>query len=103
VRLEEFSIRRGTGGGGQWHGGDGVVRRLRFLEQARASILSDRRRIQPHGLAGGEAGTCGRNAVERAGGRIEPLEGCDSREMEPGDVLVVETPGGGGFGKADGG
>ena len=103
VRLEEFSIRRGTGGGGQWRGGDGVVRRLRFLEQARASILSDRRRVQPHGLDGGEAGTCGRNAVERAGGGIEPLEGCDSREMEPGDVLVIETPGGGGYGRADSG
>jgi 5-oxoprolinase (ATP-hydrolysing) len=103
VRLEEFSTRRGTGGGGRWRGGDGVVRRLRFLEQARASILSDRRRVQPHGLAGGEAGTCGRNAVERAGGGTEPLEGCDSREMEPGDVLVVETPGGGGYGRADGG
>ena len=99
VRVEEFSIRRGTGGGGAWHGGDGVVRRMRFLEPARASILSDRRKVPPHGLAGGAPGACGRNAVERADGTVEELAGCDTRDMEPGDVLVVETPGGGGYGK----
>jgi 5-oxoprolinase (ATP-hydrolysing) len=99
VRLEEFSIRRGTGGGGRWRGGDGVLRRLRFLEQARATILSDRRRVPPHGLAGGQPGTCGRNSVERSDGSVEPLAGCDSREMQPGDLLVIETPGGGGWGK----
>jgi 5-oxoprolinase (ATP-hydrolysing) len=99
VRLEEFSIRRGTGGGGRWRGGDGVVRRLRFLERAHATILSDRRRVPPHGLAGGQPGACGSNSVERSGGGVEPLAGCDSREMQPGDVLVIETPGGGGWGK----
>jgi 5-oxoprolinase (ATP-hydrolysing) len=99
VQVEEFSIRRGTGGRGAWHGGDGVVRRLRFLEAARVSILSDRRRVPPHGLDGGGPGVCGRNAIERADGSVEELAGCDARDMAPGDVLVVETPGGGGWGR----
>ena len=98
VRLETFAIRRGSGGAGRWRGGDGVLRRLRFLEAATASILSGRRKIAPHGLDGGGPGVCGVNSVERAGGEVEALGGCDSTDMAPGDVLVIETPGGGGYG-----
>jgi 5-oxoprolinase (ATP-hydrolysing) len=100
VRLEAFAIRHGTGGAGRWHGGDGVVRRLHFLEPAAASILSGRRKVAPHGLAGGEPGALGVNTVIRANGVVEQLAGCDSREMNPGDVFVIETPGGGGYGDA---
>jgi 5-oxoprolinase (ATP-hydrolysing) len=99
VRLESFAIRRGSGGAGRWRGGDGVLRRLRFLEAATASILSGRRRIAPHGLKGGGPGACGKNSVERADGSVRRLGGCDSMDMQPGDVLVVETPGGGGYGR----
>src|SRR5690606_6369792 len=73
VRLESFSIRRGSGGGGRWRGGDGVVRRLRFLEPMTAAILSNRRRTAPFGLDGGEAGRVGVNRIERADGRVEVL------------------------------
>jgi 5-oxoprolinase (ATP-hydrolysing) len=100
VRVERFAIRPGSGGPGRWRGGDGVVRRLRFLEPASASILSGRRVVPPPGLDGGEPGRCGANRVERASGAIEPLASCDAREMLAGDVLVIETPGGGGCGKA---
>ena len=100
VRVERFAIRPGSGGRGRWRGGDGVVRRLRFLEPASASILSGRRVVPPPGLDGGEPGRCGANRVERASGAIEPLASCDAREMRAGDALVIETPGGGGCGKA---
>ena len=79
-------------------GGDGARRRLRFLEPALATVLSSRRRLSPHGLAGGEAGRPGRNFVERADGRVEEIGGCAQVRMDPGDVFVIETPGGGGFG-----
>jgi 5-oxoprolinase (ATP-hydrolysing) len=98
VRLDAFSIRRGSGGAGRWRGGNGAVRRVRFLQPMNASILSGRRRVAPYGAAGGDAGACGMNHVERADGRIEPLPGCASVSMSPGDVFVIETPGGGGFG-----
>jgi 5-oxoprolinase (ATP-hydrolysing) len=98
VRVEEFSIRRGTGGPGHWHGGDGARRRLRFLEAVTVSILSDRRTVPPPGLGGGGAGSCGANRVERADGRVETLGACDSRELAAGDAVVIETPGGGGYG-----
>lgn len=97
VRLESFAIRRGSGGRGAYRGGDGVVRRIRFLEPMTAVIVSSRRNIPPHGLAGGDSGLAGRQWVERADGRIEPLAGIDQRELHPGDQLVVETPGGGGY------
>jgi 5-oxoprolinase (ATP-hydrolysing) len=103
VLLEEFSIRRGSGGAGAHRGGDGVVRRLRFREAMQAAILSNRRRVAPHGLAGGAAGQPGRNSVERADGAVQPLAGTAGVEMRAGDVLVIETPGGGGFGPAAGG
>jgi 5-oxoprolinase (ATP-hydrolysing) len=100
VLVESFAIRRGSGGNGAHRGGDGVVRRIRFLEPMTAAILSNRRRIPPFGLAGGNSGAPGRNRVKRAGGTCEELEGCAQTIMAPGDVFIIETPGGGGFGKA---
>ncbi|MBD3730239.1 MAG: hydantoinase B/oxoprolinase family protein [Sphingomonadales bacterium] len=99
VLLEEFSIRHGSGGAGRWRGGDGAVRRLRFLEPMRANILANRRATAPFGLAGGGAGARGASCVERADGRVERLGATASVEMQPGDVFVIETPGGGGFGE----
>jgi 5-oxoprolinase (ATP-hydrolysing) len=98
VTVETFSVRRGSGGEGLHRGGDGVVRRLRFHEPMTAAILSSRRRERPFGLAGGEAGLSGRNAVERAGGKVEELDYLAETAVEPGDALVIETPGGGGYG-----
>jgi 5-oxoprolinase (ATP-hydrolysing) len=98
VRVEEFRVRTGSGGGGAHRGGDGVVRRLRFLEPMTAAIVSSGRRVPPYGLARGHPGACGRNAVERTDGSVEELPGVAQTRMEPGDVLVVETPGGGGYG-----
>ena len=101
VILEDFAIRRGSGGQGRWQGGDGVVRRVRFREAMTAGILSNRRRVPPFGLDGGEPGALGINRVERADGRIETLGSTAAVEMESGDVFVIETPGGGGYGRAD--
>ena len=98
VRVEEFSVRTGSGGDGEHRGGDGVVRRIRFLEPLTAAVVSSGRRVPPYGLAGGLPGAPGRNAVERAGGEVEELPGVCRAELAPDDVLVVETPGGGGFG-----
>ena len=100
VMLESFEIKQGSGGGGRWHGGNGAVRRVRFLEAMTAAILSGHRRIPPYGMAGGLPAQVGRNRVERIDGSIEELGGADQAEMNPGDVFVIETPGGGGFGKA---
>ena len=102
VVLESFAVRAGSGGAGRWRGGDGAVRRLRFLEPMTAAILSNNRRAGPFGLAGGEPGAPGRNAVVRAGGRVETLAHADTTEVAAGDVLVVETPGGGGWGTPGG-
>jgi 5-oxoprolinase (ATP-hydrolysing) len=98
VRLETFALRRGSGGAGRWRGGDGLVRRFRFLAPARVSLLGERRARAPFGLAGGAPGARGRNAVERAGGRVEELPGRVELDVAAGDCVVVETPGGGGFG-----
>ena len=98
VRTEEFSIRRGSGGKGRRSGGDGVVRKLRFLEAMTATVLSSHRIVPPFGLEGGEPGKCGRNYVVRADGAVLNLQGNDQVEMAPGDLFVMETPGGGGFG-----
>jgi len=100
VRLESYAIRRGSGGAGRWRGGDGGTRRIRFLEAMTASILANHRRIAPHGLAGGSPGAPGRNWVERVDGTRVELGPADRAEMAPGDVFVIETPGGGGFGPA---
>jgi 5-oxoprolinase (ATP-hydrolysing) len=98
VLLREFAIRRGSGGAGRWHGGDGAVRRIEFTEPMTVSTLSGHRRVPPYGMAGGSPGELGRNRVERADGSTVELAGCDSTEVEPGDTLVIETPGGGGYG-----
>ena len=98
VRLEHFGIRRGSGGDGKWRGGDGAVRRIRFLEPMTAVIVASRRNVAPFGLEGGEDGAAGRQWVERANGTHELLTGTDSAELAPGDAFVIETPGGGGYG-----
>ena len=100
VRLEEFSIRRGSGGAGLHHGGDGVVRRVRFLEPMQAQMLANRRKVAPRGICGGGDAAPGRNWVERADGSVEELSATASVDMKIGDVFVIETPGGGGWGKA---
>lgn len=99
VLLEEFSIRRGSGGAGRWTGGGGAVRRVRFLEPMTAAILSNRRRVPPFGANGGQPGATGVNLIERADGTVEPLASTAEIAMAPGDVFVIETPGGGGFGE----
>ena len=100
VRLEEFSIRQGSGGAGRYRGGDGVARKLRFLEAMTTTVLSSHRVVPPFGLAGGEPGRCGNNYVVRANGDLVRLKGNDEVEMSAGDLFVMESPGGGGFGKA---
>jgi 5-oxoprolinase (ATP-hydrolysing) len=99
VLVREFAIRRGSGGAGSWHGGDGAVRRIEFREAMTAGILSNRRRVPPFGLAGGDPGALGVNRAERADGSVETLGATASAEMQPGDVFVIETPGGGGYGR----
>jgi N-methylhydantoinase B len=98
VLLECFTIRQGSGGRGQFTGGDGTTRSILFLEGMTASILSQRRIVHPFGLAGGGAGQCGRNYVRRKTGEIIDLPGTATIELDAGDVFVIETPGGGGFG-----
>ena len=101
VLVEEFSVRRGSGGAGKWRGGGGAVRRIVFRAPMRANILSNRRRVAPAGLGGGGNGACGVNRIERADGGTEILGATASADMLPGDVFVIETPGGGGWGKPD--
>ncbi|MGW4225819.1 hydantoinase B/oxoprolinase family protein [Streptomyces bauhiniae] len=98
VRLDEFAVRRGSGGAGRQRGGDGAVRRIRFLEPMTVSALSQHRRVPPYGMAGGAPGALGANRVEHADGTVTDLGASGSAEVGPGDVLVVETPGGGGYG-----
>ena len=98
VRLERFTIRRGSGGAGRWPGGDGVVRQLRLLAPMTVGLLSGSRRVPPFGLAGGAPGLVGRNTLLRADGREQELPGSIQLELEAGDGLRIETPGGGGFG-----
>ncbi|MFD5845307.1 hydantoinase B/oxoprolinase family protein [Streptomyces chartreusis] len=98
VQLDEFALRHGSGGAGRWHGGDGAVRRLRFHEPMTVSTLSQHRRVPPYGMAGGEPGALGANRVEHVDGTVTALAGSDSADVGPGDVLVIETPGGGGYG-----
>jgi 5-oxoprolinase (ATP-hydrolysing) len=100
VRLDGFELRTASGGAGRWRGGDGGVRRVRFLDPMTASILSNGRHAGAFGAAGGSPGVPGVNRVERADGTVEPLDHIARVEMQPGDVFVIETPGGGGCGKA---
>jgi 5-oxoprolinase (ATP-hydrolysing) len=99
VRVEGYQIRHGSGGAGRWHGGSGGLRRIRFLEPMTVTTLSSRRRVPPYGMAGGEPGAPGRQWVERPDGSVTPMRACDSVTVEAGDVFVIETPGGGGFGR----
>ncbi|BEU96956.1 hydantoinase B/oxoprolinase family protein [Acidovorax sp. DW039] len=98
VRLEGYAIRKGSGGAGRWRGGDGGVRRVRFLEPMTASILSNGRQQPAFGMAGGLPGAVGVNKVVRSDGRTELLGHIGQVEMQPGDVFEIHTPGGGGFG-----
>ncbi|MBY0401592.1 hydantoinase B/oxoprolinase family protein, partial [Myxococcota bacterium] len=103
VRLDAFQLRTGSGGVGRFRGGEGVERRLRFLRPVRVSLLTQRRSRAPFGLAGGGPGAMGRNRLQRAGtGEFEALAGQLELELQAGDVLSIETPGGGGFGEAEG-
>ena len=103
VLLESFSIRKNSGGKGRKRGGDGVVRRIKFLEKLNAAIISSFRIKEPFGLDRGKSGKAGINYVVRSekASRREMLEGSDQKLMGPGDVFVIETPGGGGFGKEE--
>jgi 5-oxoprolinase (ATP-hydrolysing) len=98
VRLDKFAIRRGSGGGGGHRGGDGVIRKMTFLEPMRANILANRRRVPPQGLAGGKDAKPGRNWVERTDGTVEMLSATQTADVGAGDSFIIETPGGGGFG-----
>jgi 5-oxoprolinase (ATP-hydrolysing) len=98
VRVERFAIRRGSGGAGRFRGGDGLVRELVFLDEVDLSVLSQHRVERPFGLAGGEPGACGAQRVVRAGGEVVVLGPIDGCRMGRGDRLIVETPGGGGYG-----
>ncbi len=98
VLLEDFSIRPASGGNGRYRGGNGVIRRLRFLEPMTAAVLSNRRQVVPFGLDGGEDGTGGENLVERQNGSVEVIGSTDTVEMAKGDTFIIKTPGGGGYG-----
>ncbi len=103
VRLWEFAIRRGSGGAVRHPGGDGVVRRIEFLEPLEVSLVTSRRGpYPPYGLAGGQPGAVGRNTLIRAGSAPEQLAALAQFEAQSGDQLILETPGGGGWGDADG-
>jgi len=98
VLLEDFHIRKGSGGRGRWNAGDGVRRTIRFLERMDCTILSGHRRLRPFGLAGGESGQVGENWVRRQDGRLEKLEGCDATVLEAGEAIAIQTPTAGGYG-----
>jgi 5-oxoprolinase (ATP-hydrolysing) len=98
VVLESFEIRKGSGGKGQYRGGDGVIRKVRFLEAVSANIISGHRKVPPYGLNGGEPGKTGVNYVEHPDGTVTKLAGIDKVELKAGDVFVIETPGAGGYG-----
>ena len=98
VLIEKFEIRDGSGGAGRWRGGDGVVRQIRFRERMNVAILASNRAVAPFGLEGGYSAQPGKTYVRRADGSIEDLGSCGQTEVAPGDSVVVETPGGGGYG-----
>ncbi len=98
VRLDRFAVRSGSGGEGSWHGGDGVIREIRFLQDMTLTLLSGRRSQPPLGLAGGGSGLTGVQSIVRKDGEVEALGSCFTIKVRPGDVFRLETPGGGGFG-----
>jgi len=101
VLLERFEIVRGSGGKGEWRAGDGTLRVIRFLEEMNCAILSGFRKVRPFGTKGGEPGQTGENWVKRKNGRLERLKGADQTVIEAGEAIVIKTPTGGGYGKAD--
>ena len=101
VMLENFEIRKSSGGDGLFSGGNGVVRKLRFLEDMQVMILSSHRTVAPFGLNGGNPGSLGRNWIERSNGTKQQMTGTDKADVSPGDKIIIETPGGGGYGKSD--
>jgi 5-oxoprolinase (ATP-hydrolysing) len=100
VVLEDFHIRAGSGGKGQWHAGDGIRRTIRFLEKMECTILSGHRRVRPFGLDGGDAGQVGENWARRKDGTMEKLQGCDETVIDAGEAIIIQSPTAGGFGKA---
>jgi 5-oxoprolinase (ATP-hydrolysing) len=100
VRLERFCVRRASGGRGRWSGGEGAIRAIRALEPMTATVVGSRRTVPPFGLERGEAGAPGTQRVERADGSVQVLEGTGQVELAAGDLVVIETPGGGGYGPA---
>jgi N-methylhydantoinase B len=100
VRVTRYSLRRDSGGAGKWRGGDGVVREVRFLMKAQVTVLSERRKMSPYGLCDGGAGAKGMNAVIRSDSSVEPLPSKFTMWVEAGDTVSIQTPGGGGWGKA---
>jgi 5-oxoprolinase (ATP-hydrolysing) len=101
VVLEDFHIRAGSGGKGQWHAGDGIRRTIRFLEKMECTLLTGHRRVPPFGLAGGEPGQVGENWARRKDGRMERLQGCDSTVIDADEAIIIQTPTAGGYGKTD--
>jgi 5-oxoprolinase (ATP-hydrolysing) len=100
VVLEDFHIRKGSGGKGKWHAGDGIRRTIRFLEKMECTLLTGHRVVPPFGLAGGENGQVGQNSVRRRDGSIEKLKGCDETVIDAGEAIIIQTPTAGGYGKA---
>jgi 5-oxoprolinase (ATP-hydrolysing) len=101
VVLEDFHIRKGSGGRGKWHAGDGIRRTIRFLEKMECTILSGHRRVRPFGLADGEPGEVGKNWVRRKDGHLERLQGCDETVIDEGEAVIIQTPTAGGYGKPE--
>ncbi len=101
VHLEAFRIRTGSGGVGQWPGGNGIYRHIRFKGTVKLSVLTQHRKVAPYGAAGGKEGATGKQYILRANGHREELQGIDGAEMAPGDSVIIETPGGGGYGAPD--
>ncbi|MBI1205595.1 MAG: 5-oxoprolinase [Rhodopseudomonas sp.] len=101
VLLEDFHIRKGSGGRGKWHAGDGIRRTIRFLEKMECTLLSGHRRVPPFGLSGGEPGQVGENWARRKDGTMEKLKGCDDTVIDAGEAIIIQTPTAGGYGKAD--
>ena len=101
VLLEDFHIRKNSGGRGKWNAGDGISRTIRFLEKMQCTILSGHRRVRPFGLAGGEPGQTGENWVRRKDRRMEKLQACDATMLEAGEAVIIKTPTAGGYGSPD--
>jgi 5-oxoprolinase (ATP-hydrolysing) len=102
VLLEDFHIRKDSGGRGRWKAGDGIRRTIRFLEQMECTILSGQRRVRPFGLDGGEDGQTGENSVRRSDGRVERLDGCDATVLKADDAIIIQSPTAGGYGEQEG-